>query len=117
MLKAALWIRVSDPGQHADNQLPDLKAWADRRGLEIVLIYQLTESAWQGGHQKKLSQVYEDARGVNFLCFCAGLWIDFPGKVPWLLWKSCTGWVKQECRSGPSRNPGRRLVGNSWTCC
>ncbi len=74
MLKAALWIRVSDPGQHADNQLPDLKAWADRRGLEIVLIYQLTESAWQGGHQKKLSQVYEDARQGKFsLLLCWAL--------------------------------------------
>ena len=66
MVKAALWIRVSDPGQHADNQLPDLRALAHRRSLGIVQIYQLKESAWQGGHLKMLSQVYRDARQGKF---------------------------------------------------
>ena len=65
-VKAALWIRVSDPGQHADNQLPDLRALAHRRSLGIVQIYQLKESAWQGGHLKMLSQVYRDARQGKF---------------------------------------------------
>ena len=47
--KAAIWLRVSDPAQRADNQLPDIQAWADRRGLEITKIYELQESAWQYG--------------------------------------------------------------------
>ena len=64
--KAAIWIRVSDPAQRADNQLPDIQAWANRRGLEIVQIYELQESAWQGSHQKRLSQVYQDARQGKF---------------------------------------------------
>ncbi len=64
--KAAIWIRVSDPAQRADNQLPDIQAWASRRGLEIAQIYELQESAWQGAHQKKLSQVYQDARQGKF---------------------------------------------------
>ena len=64
--KAGLLLRVSDPGQHADNQLPDLQAWADRRGLEVVQVYQFQESAWRGAHQKMLSQVYRDARQGKF---------------------------------------------------
>ncbi len=39
--KAGVWLRVSDPGQHADNQLPDLQTWASRRNLEIVQVYEL----------------------------------------------------------------------------
>ncbi len=64
--KAGIWLRVSDPGQHADNQLPDLQAWASRRGLEVVQVYELQESAWRGGHQKMLNQVYRDARQGKF---------------------------------------------------
>ena len=59
---ASLWLRVSDPGQHADNQLADLQAWAQRRDLEVVRVYELQESAWRGAHQKMLGQVYRDAR-------------------------------------------------------
>ena len=62
--KASLWLRVSDPGQHADNQLPDLQAWAQRRDLEVVQVYEL--SAWRGAHQKMLGQVYQDARQGKF---------------------------------------------------
>ena len=42
---AAIWLRVSDPSQHTENQLPGLQAWAERRGLEVVVIYQVQESA------------------------------------------------------------------------
>ncbi len=67
MVKAAVWVRVSDPGQHTGNQLPELRGWASRRGLEIVKVYELQgESAWQGGHQKMLSQVYRDAGQGKF---------------------------------------------------
>ena len=64
--KAGLLLRVSDSGQHTENQLPDLQAWANRRGLEIVQIYELQESAWRGAHEKMLSQVYRDARQGKF---------------------------------------------------
>ncbi len=64
--KAGLLLRVSDSGQHTENQLPDLQAWASRRGLEIVQVYELQESAWRGAHEKMLSQVYRDARQGKF---------------------------------------------------
>ena len=66
MTRAAIWLRVSDPGQHTGNQLPDLQAWAERRGLEVVRVYQVQESAWRGAHQKQLTQVYKDARAGRF---------------------------------------------------
>jgi len=66
MTRAAIWLRVSDPGQHTENQLPDLQAWAERRDLEVVQVYQLQESAWRGAHQTALTQVYEDARRGKF---------------------------------------------------
>ena len=64
--KAGVLLRVSDSGQHTENQLPDLQAWANRRGLEIVQVYELQESAWRGAHEKMLSQVYRDARQGKF---------------------------------------------------
>ncbi len=66
MTRAAIWLRVSDLGQHTENQRPDLQAWADRRGLEVAQIYELQESAWRGGHRKVLTQVYQDARRGKF---------------------------------------------------
>jgi DNA invertase Pin-like site-specific DNA recombinase len=65
-MKAAIWLRVSDPGQHAENQLPELQVWAERRGLEVVQVYQVTESAYRGAHQKALTEVYQDARSGKF---------------------------------------------------
>ena len=66
MTKAAIWLRVSTGEQHAENQLPDLEALAARRGLEVVQVYQITESGWKGAHQKALSEVYADARLGRF---------------------------------------------------
>ena len=66
MTRAAIWLRVSDPGQHTENQLPDLQAWASRRALDVVQVYELQESAWRGAHQKVLTQVYEEARRGKF---------------------------------------------------
>ena len=64
--KAGVLLRVSDSGPHTENQLPDLQAWASRRGLEVVQLYELQESAWRGAHEKMLSQVYRDARQGKF---------------------------------------------------
>ncbi len=65
-VKVGILVRVSDPGQHTDNQLSDLLAWAERRGLEVVVTYEFQESAWKGAQQKQLTQVYQDARTGKF---------------------------------------------------
>ena len=64
--KVAIWLRASDPSQHPENQLPDLRSWAARRAMEIVKVYKLSESAWRGTHQKALTEVYQDARAGRF---------------------------------------------------
>jgi DNA invertase Pin-like site-specific DNA recombinase len=66
IVKVGILVRVSDPGQHTDNQLSDLLAWAERRGLEVVVTYESQESAWKGAQQKQLTQVYQDARTGKF---------------------------------------------------
>ncbi len=65
-VKAGILVRVSDPGQHTDNQLSDLLAWTERRGFDVMATYEFQESAWKGAHQKQLSQVYRDARTGKF---------------------------------------------------
>ena len=66
MNKAAIWLRVSDPGQHADNQRPALEEYGERRGCEVTRVYEIQESAWRGAHQKALTEVYKDARAGRF---------------------------------------------------
>lgn len=47
-MKAAIWARVSTDDQHTENQLDQLRAWAERRGLEVVQEFVTEDSAWQG---------------------------------------------------------------------
>lgn len=56
-MKAAIYLRVSDPGQNTDNQLPALESVAQHLEAEIVEVYQEQESAWKAGHQKELSRL------------------------------------------------------------
>ena len=67
MTKAGLWLRVSDPKkQTPENQIGPLQAEAKRRSLEVVKVYCVGESAYQGAHLKALSEVYADARLGRF---------------------------------------------------
>ena len=47
-------------------QLRQLQAWAARRGLEVVRVYRVEESAWKGRHRSQLDQVLADARRGDF---------------------------------------------------
>jgi len=60
--KTAIWCRVSTGEQDTKNQLRQLRDWAERRGLEVVKVYQVEQSAWRGAHRKKLSEVMDAAR-------------------------------------------------------
>ncbi len=64
--RVAIWLRVSDTGQHTENQLPDLEAFAARLGATVVKIYEIQASGWKGQHQKALSLLYADARQSRF---------------------------------------------------
>ncbi len=63
MVKAALWVRVSDPDkQTVANQLPPLAELAERRGFEVVRTYAVESSAWRGKHHPALADLYADAQ-------------------------------------------------------
>ena len=64
--RVAILLRVSSGEQHAANQLPELEAWAARRGWTVVKVYTISESAWKGAHLKMLSEVYQDSRMGKF---------------------------------------------------
>ncbi len=116
-VNVGLLARVSDPGQHNDNQLPDLLAWAERRGFEVVVTYQFQESAWKGAHQKQLTQVYQDARTGKFQVLLVWALDRLSREGHWEPWKSYIGWVRPVFRYGLSKSPGLRQAGNCWTCC
>lgn len=64
---AAAWYRIStEPGrQHAENQVPDVEAFAAHHGYEIVTAYTVDDSAWKGGggpeYRRTLAQALDDA--------------------------------------------------------
>jgi len=65
-MKCAIYCRISTAEQDIENQMQVLKDFADRRGFEIVKIYQEEESGWRAGHQKELARLTEDARAGKF---------------------------------------------------
>jgi len=66
MARVALYLRVSDPTQHTENQLPVLRDWASQRGYDIAGVYEEQESAWRAGHQRELSRLLHDAGRHRF---------------------------------------------------
>ena len=66
MARVALYLRVSDPTQHTENQLPVLRDWASQRGYDIAGVYEEQESAWRAGHQRELSRLLHDAGRRRF---------------------------------------------------
>lgn len=61
MTKAAIWARVSTSEQETDNQLIVLRAWAKRRGLEVVREFATEDSGWMQGNGPK-GKEFEAAR-------------------------------------------------------
>ena len=66
MTKVAIYLRVSTSEQVAENQLPALLDFVQKRGWQVVEIYSEQESAWKSGHQIQLAKLLEDARKGKF---------------------------------------------------
>ena len=56
-MKAAIWARVSTEEQELANQLLQLKEYAARRDLDVVTVYEVTESGWKGAHLAQFNQL------------------------------------------------------------
>ena len=66
-MKAAIWLRVSTDEQTTANQLAPLTEYAERRGLDVVKVYDISGvSAWKGAQEKYVREVIEDARRGKF---------------------------------------------------
>lgn len=65
-MRAAIWARVSTDGQETENQVRQLRDLAERRGMQVVAVYQVEVSAWKGWHRKDLGQVLRDAQDHRF---------------------------------------------------
>ena len=65
-MKAAIWARVSTDDQECENQVRELCAFAERRGLEVARIYRSEQSGFSGAHRHALEQVLNDARAGHF---------------------------------------------------
>ena len=62
-MKAALWLRVSDPAaQTVENQRPELEALALRRGWPVARVFEVGASAYKGAHLQALGELYDGAR-------------------------------------------------------
>ena len=64
--KCAIYARVSTEEQVTITQVNELKSWAERRGWNLIKVYQENETAWKSGHQKEWAQLRSDARMREF---------------------------------------------------
>ncbi len=62
MNRVAVYLRTSTQEQHPENQLPEIQAYCQTHGLEIVRIYQEQESAWKSGRQVELRRLLADCQ-------------------------------------------------------
>ncbi|MGH7757837.1 MAG: recombinase family protein [Candidatus Dormibacteria bacterium] len=70
MTRAALWLRVSTADQDPANQRPSLEGLAERRGWQVVRVYELSgESAFSGGgagYRRAVAAMVAEARAGTF---------------------------------------------------
>ena len=65
-MKVCIYSRVSTGEQDTKNQSAVLTEWAQKRGFEVIRVYEEEESAWRNGHQRELANLIADARRRKF---------------------------------------------------
>ena len=65
-MRVCIYSRVSTGEQDTMNQSVVLADWAEKRGFNVVRVYEEAESAWKAGHQRELSNLLADARKRKF---------------------------------------------------
>lgn len=71
-MKAALYLRVSAPGQETENQLLALRREAETRGWDLAGVYQEEESAWKGATSGNWPGRWRMREGAGFRCSWSG---------------------------------------------
>ena len=66
--KCALWVRVSSGDQTTANQLGPLQAEAERRGLAVVRVFDVTASGYAGQQEHQLSELVGGIRRHEYTC-------------------------------------------------
>ena len=61
-IKCALWLRVSGVDQDTANQLGPLEAEAERRGLAVVRVFDVTASGYAGQQERQLTELVSGLR-------------------------------------------------------
>ena len=62
MTDCAVWARVSTTEQRTQNQLTELRAWAEQMGLEVVAEYVTEDSAWAASNGNGKGAEFEAKR-------------------------------------------------------
>ena len=60
--KCTLWLRVSGGDQDTANQLGPLEAEAERRGLAVVRVFDVTASGYAGQQERQLTELVNGLR-------------------------------------------------------
>ena len=66
LTRAAIYLRVSDLSQEAENQRPACEALLRARGWDLAQVYVEEATAWRSGRQAQRRKAYEDARRGKF---------------------------------------------------
>ena len=65
-MKAALWLRVSTEEQNTAKDETALRAYADRLGVAVTQVFDVTGSAWRGDHRAALEAMIAGAQTRAF---------------------------------------------------
>lgn len=121
--KCAIWARVSTNEQFTANQLTELRAWAEARGLAVAAEYVIEDSAWAAGDVGK-GRAFDTARAALLAGARAGqyrvvlTWAidrlsrkgieDTLATMRRLSESGCTVWSRQESWTEDLKNPHMR---------
>lgn len=62
MRDGALFVRVSSDDQHPEIYLPEMQRWADARGVNVVKVFMISDSASNEGKARGKGALFDAAR-------------------------------------------------------
>jgi len=74
MQDGALFVRVSSDDQHPEIYLPEMQRWADARGVNVVKVFMISDSASNEGKARGKGAEFDAARAELVEGARLGLW-------------------------------------------